>query len=176
MRRTVTEQLRTNSAVKALVEPVIALVAELEHVPVRAEVVLPAAVRAPGIVPAVARALAIAQAAELVLVIALAAALVLAIVPGVVPVLAIVRGLVALVLAIVLAEVREPETVQAVAEPEHDQVVGVAARLRTRSVIAARRPGQVPLLAAEEDLAAVVAEITHGPAATEAAKAWAAAE
>ena len=48
-------------------------------------------------------------------------------------------------------------------------------RLRTKSVIAAHRPDQVPLLAAEEDLAAG-AETTREPAAAEAAIAWAAAD
>jgi hypothetical protein len=62
-----------------------------------------------------------------------------------------------------------------VREPEHDQVVGVAVRLRTRSVIAARRPGQVLLLTVE-DLAVAVAETTREPAAAEAGKAWEAAE
>ena len=88
-----------------------------------------------------------------------------------------------------------PERDRVVAELEHGLVVAklergpvaeppvpnqphaqLAVPLRIKSATAARRPGQVPLLAAEEDLAAVVAEITHGPAATEAATAWAAAE
>ncbi len=48
--------------------------------------------------------------------------------------------------------------------------------LRTKSVIAVHHPDPVPLLAAEEDLAAAVAEITRDPAAAEAAIAWAAAD
>jgi len=52
----------------------------------------------------------------------------------------------------------------------------VAVALRTKSVTAAHRPDLVPLPAAEEDLAAAVAETTREPAATEAVIAWAAAE
>jgi hypothetical protein len=55
-------------------------------------------------------------------------------------------------------------------------LVQVAVALRTRSVIAAHRPDLVPLLEAEEDLAAAVAETTHEPVAAEAVAAWAAAE
>jgi len=47
-----------------------------------------------------------------------------------------------------------------------------AEALRTKSVIAARHPDQVPLLAVEEDLAAAVAETTREPAAAEAGIAW----
>ena len=65
-----------------------------------------------------------------------------------------------------------PERDRVVAELERGQVPGVAVRLRTKSVIAARRHDQVPRLAAEEDLAAA-AETMHAPAATEAATAWA---
>ena len=52
----------------------------------------------------------------------------------------------------------------------------LAVALKTKSVIAAHHPGQVPLLGAEEDLAAAVAETTRAPAAAEAAKAWAVAD
>ena len=48
----------------------------------------------------------------------------------------------------------------------------LAVALRTKSVIAAHRPDLVPLLAAEEDLAAAVAETTREPAAAEAVIAW----
>ena len=48
--------------------------------------------------------------------------------------------------------------------------------LRTKSVTTAHRPDLVPLLEAEEDLAAVVAETTREPVAAEAVIAWAAAE
>ena len=73
--------------------------------------------------------------------------------------------------------VAEPETVLVEAVLVQSQPhAQLAVPLRIKSATAARRPGQVPLLAAEEDLAAVVAEITHGQAATEAATAWAAAE
>ena len=65
-----------------------------------------------------------------------------------------------------------PQRDRVVAELERGQVPGVAVRLRTKSVIAARRHDQVPRLAAEEDLAAA-AETMHVPAATEAATAWA---
>ena len=74
---------------------------------------------------------------------------------------------------------------QAVAELQHAPVVAVpllghrhvqqAIPLRTKSVTAAHRPDLVPLLEAEEDLAAV-AETTREPAAAEAVTAWAAAE
>jgi hypothetical protein len=48
----------------------------------------------------------------------------------------------------------------------------VAVALKTKSVIAAHRLGLVLLLEAGEDLAAVVAETTHEPAAAEAVIAW----
>jgi hypothetical protein len=48
--------------------------------------------------------------------------------------------------------------------------------LRTKSVIAARHPDQVPLLAVEEDLAAAAVETTREPAVAEAAIAWAVAD
>jgi len=64
----------------------------------------------------------------------------------------------------------------------HGQVVGLvpliaqlAVALRTKSVTAAHRPDLVPLLEAEEDLAAV-AETTREPAAAEAVIAWEVAE
>jgi hypothetical protein len=65
--------------------------------------------------------------------------------------------------------------------PVHDRVVElelvpVAVALRPKSVTAAHHPDLVPLLEAEEDLAAVVAETMHEPVAAEAAAAWAAAE
>ena len=44
--------------------------------------------------------------------------------------------------------------------------------LRTKSVTTAHRPDLVPLLEAEEDLAAVVAETTREPVAAEAVIAW----
>ena len=78
-----------------------------------------------------------------------------------------------------------PELAQAVAEPElgpvgavpglghlHDQL---GALRKTRSATAAHPRGQVPLLVAEEDLAAAVVEIMRAPAVTEAATVWAAA-
>src|SRR5438067_12718402 len=52
----------------------------------------------------------------------------------------------------------------------------VAVAPRTKLVTGAHHPDLVPLLAAEEDLAAAVAETTREPAATEAVIAWAAAE
>ncbi len=67
-------------------------------------------------------------------------------------------------------------------EQVHGQVVGLvpliaqlAVALRTKSVTAAHRPDLVPLLEAEEDLAAV-AETTREPAAAEAVIAWEVAE
>jgi len=56
------------------------------------------------------------------------------------------------------------------------RLVLLAVALRTRSAIAAHHPGQVPLLGAEEDLAAAAAETTRAPAAAEAAIAWAVAD
>jgi hypothetical protein len=50
-----------------------------------------------------------------------------------------------------------------------------ARRLRTKSAIAVHRRGQVRVPKRVEDLAAVAAETTRGPAATEVAVAWAAA-
>jgi hypothetical protein len=52
----------------------------------------------------------------------------------------------------------------------------LAVALRTKSVIAAHHPDQVPLLAVEEDLAAAVAETTREPAAAEVVIAWEAAD
>ena len=76
------------------------------------------------------------------------------------------RGPVAAELEQVLAQVVEPE------QPVAQLVVA----LRTKSVTAAHRPDLVPLLEAEEDLAAAVAETTREPAATEAVIAWEVAE
>jgi hypothetical protein len=126
----------------------------------------------------------------------LAEALVLIIVPAVVPELAIVPVEVR-ELVIVPAVVRELETVQekavpeletgpVVAEPELEVGQAVepvpnqpraqlAVPLRIKSVTGPRRHDQVLLLTVE-DLAAEVMETTHGPAAAEAAIAWAAAE
>ena len=70
---------------------------------------------------------------------------------------------------------------------QHDQVAVVLVRdhlrarlavrlVKTKSVTTAHRPDLVPLLAAEEDLAAAAAETTPEPVAAEAAIAWAAAE
>jgi hypothetical protein len=184
----VIEELRTNSVVKALVEPVIALAAELERGPVRAEVVLQVAVQALAIVSAAARArviVPVAAAPELGTV-PVAAALELGTGPvAAVPELETVPVAAVPELEIVpAAAVPELEIVpvaaglglvQAVAELERGQVPAVAGRLRTRSVIAARRPGQVLLLTVE-DLAVAVAETTREPAAAEAGKAWEAAE
>ena len=83
--------------------------------------------------------------------------------------------------------VLELETVLvAVLERELDQVAVVlvrdhprarlALRVKTKSVTTAHRPDLVPLLVAEEDLAAAAAETTREPVAAEAAIAWAAAE
>jgi hypothetical protein len=67
--------------------------------------------------------------------------------------------------------VAELERGQAVAELELDRV---AVQLKTKSATGARRRGQVPVPRVE-DLGAEVVEITHAPAAAEAATAWAAA-
>ena len=72
-----------------------------------------------------------------------------------------------------LAQVVEQVLAQAVALEL--VLVQVAAALRTKSVTAAHRPDLVPLLEAEEDLAAV-AETTREPAAAEAVIAWEVAE
>ena len=83
--------------------------------------------------------------------------------------------------------VAELEIVPAAPELEHD-LVAVApveghqpaqlavVALRIKSVTAAHRPGLVPLLEAEEDLVAAVAETTREPAAAEAVIAWEVAE
>jgi hypothetical protein len=121
----------------------------------------------------IARARVIVRRPELGLAIVLAAA-VLIIAPAEARVLAIVPAEVQ-VLAIVLAEVRVPETVQVEAVPVRNHLrARLAVPLRTKSVIALHHRGQVPLLAAVEDLAAV-AEIMRAQAATEAVKAWEAA-
>ena len=128
--------------------------------------------------------LAIVQAAARARVIVRGAELGLAIVRGVVPELAIVlvEALVPIIVlaeaqapVIALAAVRVPETVQVAAVPVRRHLrARLAVPLRTKSVIAVHHRGRVPLLAAAEDLAAVV-ETTRDPAATEAATAWAAA-
>ena len=106
------------------------------------------------------------------------------------PVLELERALAAVAPVLVPVEVArrlgpaaaELELAQVVGELELAQVVvarrlgPVAVALRTKSVTAAHRPDLVPLLEAEEDLAAAVAETTREPAATEAVIAWAAAE
>jgi hypothetical protein len=66
-----------------------------------------------------------------------------------------------------------PELVQVPAELEH---VRAAVPLRTKSVITPHHRGLVPLLGAEEDLAAAEVETTREPAATEAVIAWEVAE
>jgi hypothetical protein len=96
-------------------------------------------------------------------------------------------------LALAQVAVAEPELVQVLAqlelvqvavEPELETVpvvalelelVQLAVALRTKSVTAAHRPGQVPVLTAE-DLAVAVAETTRKPAAAEAVIAWEVAE
>jgi hypothetical protein len=85
--------------------------------------------------------------------------------------------------ALGLGQAEEPELERdpVAVVPVHDRVVElepvlVAVALRTKSVTAAHHPDLVPLLEAEEDLAAVVAATMHEPVAAEAAAAWAAAE
>jgi hypothetical protein len=80
---------------------------------------------------------------------------------------------VALELVISPAVVPELETVPVVALEL--ELVQLAVALRTKSVTAAHRPGQVPVLTAE-DLAVAVAETTRKPAAAEAVIAWEVAE
>ena len=94
------------------------------------------------------------------------------------------RGLVPVAAELELAQVVvELELAQVVVELAPGRVevlelelVQVAVAPRTKSVTAAHHPDLVPLLAAEEDLAAAVAETTREPAATEAVIAWAAEE
>jgi hypothetical protein len=75
----------------------------------------------------------------------------------------------------------KPERAQGEAELELNREAGLAharvaaRRLRTKSAIAVHRRGQVRVPKRVEDLAAVAAETTRGPAATEAAAAWVAA-
>jgi hypothetical protein len=115
----------------------------------------------PAIAPVLALALVLAQVGE--------------------PVLAIVQAGVALELDLVKAELEHGlgvaglELVLAVAElAQGHPPVQPAVALTTKSVTVAHRRDLVPLLAAE-DLAAVAAEITREPVATEAAIAWVAA-
>jgi hypothetical protein len=162
----VIEERRTNSVVKALVEPVIALAAELERVPVRAEVVLQAVARALAIVPV---------AAELELgIVPVAAVPALGIVPvAAAPELEIVPVAAELGLARAVAELeRGPEAGEPVPNQPHAHL---AVPLRIKSVTGPRRHDQVLLLTVE-DLAVEVVETTHGQAAAEAGIAWAAAE
>jgi hypothetical protein len=77
--------------------------------------------------------------------------------------------------AIVLVAAPEPETVRVEAALEL-VLAQLAVALRTKSVTTAHHPDLVPLLEAEEDLAAAAAETSHEPAAAEAVKAWAVAE
>jgi hypothetical protein len=76
--------------------------------------------------------------------------------------------------------VGEPETLELViapAEALEREIVQVAVLLRTKSVTAALRCGLLAVLAvAAGDLAAAAVETTRGPAAAEAATAWAAEE
>ena len=65
--------------------------------------------------------------------------------------------------------------VEAVPVQKHRPAL-LAVALRTKSVIAAHHPDQVPLLAVEEDLAAAAAETTREPAAAEVVIAWEAAD
>jgi len=152
---------RINLAAMLASSRVIALPAVPEHDQVLAE---PGLVRVVAEREPAAESLAIGQVAARARVIVRGKALVLAIVPAEVqaPVIA-------------LAEVREPETVQVEAVPVRSHLrARLAVLLRIKSVIALHHRGRVPLLAAVEDLAAVV-ETTRDPAATEAATAWAAA-
>ena len=127
-----------------------------------------------GVLELAVESLAISQAGARARVIVRGAELGLAIVRGVVPVLAIVLAE-ALVLIIAPAEVPEPVIAQVEAVPVRSHLrARLAVPLRTKSVIAVHHRGRVPLLAAAEDLAAVV-ETTRDPAATEAGIAWAAA-
>jgi hypothetical protein len=105
-----------------------------------------------------------------------------AVAPVLVPV-EVALGLVPVAAELELAQVAaELELAQVVVElaPGRVEVARrlgpVAVALRTKSVTAAHRPDLVPLLEAEEDLAAAVAETTREPAATEAVIAWAAEE
>ena len=70
---------------------------------------------------------------------------------------------------------RELAQLEAVPELGHLRAQLAVLALKTKLVTAAHRPDLVPLLEAEEDLAAV-AETTREPAAAEAVTAWAAAE
>jgi hypothetical protein len=145
------------SNLEAVIDPAVVLALGIDQVPVqvpvivraaevRELVIVPAVALEPVIVPAVAQERGIVQAAE-------------------------VQARV-----IVLAEVRELETGPVAGELELRTVVAEAVRLRIKSATAAHPHGLVPLLAAAEDLAAVVVATMHALAATEAATAWEAAE
>jgi hypothetical protein len=79
-----------------------------------------------------------------------------------------------------IGPVVEPETLElviALAAALEREIVQVAVLLRTKSVTAALRCGLLAVLAvAAGDLAAAAVETTRGPAAAEAATAWAAEE
>ena len=114
--------------------------------------------------------LAIAQVVERELPTAPVVALELVIGPAVVP-------------ELVIGQVKaELELVRVVAELEHVlgeaelELVRAAVPLRTKSVITPHHRGLVPLLGAEEDLAAAEVETTREPAAAEAVIAWEVAE
>jgi hypothetical protein len=181
MRRTVTEEPRTNSAANEAreEEAALAVVAEPgEPVVLAGLVELAAQVVQEALAELVDQAVlaALAASAELVVREALAE-------------LVVREALVELVNREALAElvVREaPEELvnrEALAElvvreaPEELELVPVAVlQARIRSVTAAHRHGQVPVPKRVEDMAVAVAEIMREPAATEAAVVWAAVE
>jgi hypothetical protein len=167
------------SNLEAVIDPAVVLALGIDQVPVQVQVIVPAEALEPVIVRAVAQERGIDLAAVPAQVIVQAAA-----------VSAQVIAQAAAVSAQVIAqaaEVRELETgpvvgelelrtVVAEAGLERGQVPAVAVRLRIKSATAAHPHGLVPLLAAAEDLAAVVVATMHARAATEVATAWEAAE
>jgi hypothetical protein len=163
MRRTVTEEPRTNSAANEAreEEAALAVVAEPgEPVVLAGLVELAAQVVQEALAELVDQAVlaALAASAELVVREALAE-------------LVVREALVELVNREALAELVVREA------PEELELVPVAVlQARIRSVTAAHRHGQVPVPKRVEDMAVAVAEIMREPAATEAAVVWAAVE
>ena len=98
----------------------------------------------------------------------------LLIVPAAVPGLAIVPAAVRVLLIVPAAAELEHVPVEAVPAQASTRAAGGTAKNQVGNRSASSRP--VPLLAVAEDLAAVVVETMHAPAAAEAATAWEAAE
>jgi hypothetical protein len=116
---------------------------------------------------------AVVQAQVIVRVVVRAQVIVRVVVRAQVIVRVVVRAQLIVQVAVALALGIVPVPAELATDQPHGHLAVLA---RTKSVTAARRLDLVPLLEAEEDLAAAVAETTHEPVAAEAVIAWAAAE